>query len=164
MTGRFKRNSWQKALSSHAILPLLSIWLDFPATTWLKSLQQQHFISAHCEIDFTRLRLYWSNVTFKALENPDESEDHLTATKDTMENEGMKVYTLLWCPRMIKEYVLYKLMTKGRCMEILHLHWTMSEMCVLHPHVTRRREQTPVTNLYYTYWRVDRIQQKHCWL
>lgn len=62
------------------------------------------------------------------------------------------------------KYVLYKLMAKGRFMEILHLHWTMSEMCVLHPRLTRGREQTRVTNLYYTYWRVDRIQQKHCWL
>lgn len=56
MADRLKASSWQKAFSIQAILPQLSIWRDFPATTWLKSLQQQHFISAHCEIDFTRLQ------------------------------------------------------------------------------------------------------------
>lgn len=86
VTDRFKTSSWQKVLSSHVILPQLSLWHDFPATTWLKSLQQQHFISAHCETDFTWLRFVSTDQKWPLPKSPDESEGHFKATDKRTQN------------------------------------------------------------------------------
>lgn len=136
MTDRFKRSSWQRALCARAISPLLSIWLDFPATAWLKSLQQQHFISAHCEIDFTRLQFVctdqkWLSRRSRVLMS---QKGHSTAVKGRKtEYQRMKKSTPCcdFSERSKNMHSLQACDFTGRCIEILHLHWTMSEMCML---------------------------------
>lgn len=87
MTDRFKTSRTQKALSSQAIVPQLSIWRDFPVSTWLKSLQQQHFVSSLWNwFNSTSVRLHRSEVTLVAPESPDESEGHVNTKEKRTQN------------------------------------------------------------------------------